>query len=1726
VRRTIDPDLSGSGGQGNTDEGAVLSLGEVVVNAITTAGLRAFTTTDLQGLMQGRNASAFVRMPFTASATPASLSLQVRYDDGFVAYLNGTEILRRNAPATPAWDSAATADRDFAAASVAETIDLAGAIPLLTAGDNLLAVQLLNASAAGGDALFAAELVGVRVQVTTNVFFDDATPGTANTTPWYLAEVADTRFSVDRGFFTNAFQLEITTATPGAQVYYSFNGDEPGPGKGTLYTGPLTLTNTTVVRARAFRENWKATDVDTATYLFLADVPYQAPNWQADRVPPRYFPATWGANAVDYGMDPNVVTQYTAAQWHEAFTQIPTISLVTEMANLFDPTIGIYANASGHGELWERPTSIELLDPGKAVAGQFQENCGLRIRGGASRGSGFPRHALRVFFRKEYGAAKLVYPMFEDQGADEFDTFDLRNSSNYAWWRESGVGTNDTFVREVWCRETLGAMGQPYRRSRYYHLYINGHYWGISETDERPEASYGETYLGGRKEDYDVVKCGNRGTTPNFATEATDGTLVAWSNLWHLTRVVWTNANNSNYFRVIGRNAEGQRDPALPVLVEVDNLIDYMTGIFFAGDGDATLSSFLGNNQPNNWFGMRDRANPDAGFRFFNSDCEHTLGANSSQVDRTGPFPNSNEANFTYSNPQWMHEALMRNAEYRVRFGDRVQKHFFNGGALTYEQNTNRWWRRAGRITKAIRAYSARWGDVVKEPPYGEANWTNTLNWVANTWFPPRGGIVLSQLVADSLYPTVGAPSLNYYGGFVNPGFGLTLQQTNPAGTIYYTVDGTDPRLTGGGLSPTAVAYTGPLTIQDNLSLRVRTRVGTNWSAAVDAVFTTSQYFRNLAITEIMYNPPGATNVDGDEFEFLELKNTGPNPLDLSGLAFTGGITFTFTNGTRLAPGAFFVLGRNAAQFQARYPGAALNGLYTGRLANEGETLTLAHGVAGQVFAVTYGDGSQWPQAPNGFGFSLVPASLAANLNSDQPLHWRASALPNGSPGADDAAPVVPALLLNEALTHPVAGLDFIEILNPTAAAVPIGGWFLTDDPGVPRKFRIPSGQILPAGGYAVFTEADFNSTPGLGNSFSLSAEGDRVFLFSGDAQTNLTGYSHGFDVGAAAEGVSFGRYVISTGEDHFTAQIQPTPGAANSGPLVADVVLSEIQYNPSPGGGAFIEIRNRSANPVPLFDPVRPANTWRLNGAGFVFPPGLTLPAGASAVVTAGDPGVFRAQNGIPAGIPVLGPFSGALQNAGERVELQRLDTRGTNNNTAWVTLDAVRFNDRAPWPAAADGAGASLQRRNLAAYGDDPANWAAAAPSPGGSIGAGDPPTVTAQPASQFALATTTVTLSVTLAPPGPFRYQWRLNGTNLPGATNASLVLPNVQVAQAGRYSVLVFNGAGSVESAEAVLTVGTPATITEQPANAFVWVPPDPRATNRTATFRTAAFSLNPPVSYRWRYNGVELPLTRPDATGVASNILTLTNVVLADGGDYDCAITDALGTVSSAPARLVPILTPRVVQTAFTNLAMPVNTAFTLGATVIGSPMPFTFIWRSNSLIVRAVQVSNTTDYVTFRTPTNAVTLNYRLEVTNFSTSLYNATNRLFFLTTVQADADADGLPDPVEAGFPGGQANPGDDLDGDGMGNLAEYLAGTDPASAQSYLSVDFNGATNLAGITVGAVSNRTYTVQYATNVVGGPWFTLGHLSSAATNRVETVPDPNAGTGGQRVYRVVTPRVP
>jgi hypothetical protein len=1307
------------------------ATGGLVVRAPVVSGgsgsslsYRPFINTDVQYQMSGINASAYIRIPFTGGDPSSfeSLTLRMRYDDGFVAYLNGQFLASQNAPAAPQWNSTATAARPNALGLAVEEINVSDHLGALQPGNNVLAIQGLNQSAADSDFLIVPELVEYRTTITTNLYFSTPTPGGLNNSG-FIAFVSDTKFSVDRGFYDAPFSLSITSATPDVTIIYTTDGSTPTLANGNVYFGPLYIQSTTVIRAAAFKDGFQPSNVDTETYIFANDVIHQSPFGET----PPGWPSSWGANVVDYGMDPDVVNNPAySGELVNDLKSIPSFSIVTDPANLFDPATGIYANPSGDGTDWERPASIELIYPDGTKG--FHINAGIRIRGGYSRSTNNPKHAFRSFFRQEYGTSKLNFPMFARQrGVSTFDGFDLRTFENYSWSFEGDY--RFIALRDQFSRDAQIADGQPAERGDFYHLYINGQYWGLYNTDERPEASYGESYFGGNKEDYDVVKVD---TGAGYTIFATDGNMDAWTRLWTAATVGFT--NDADYFKIQGLNLNGTRNPAYENLLDVDNLIDYMLIIFFTGNLDAPISEFIGDTNPNNMYAVRNRTGLYGGFRFFAHDSEHTLlhespfGGSELTRNRLGPFPAGDPVQqgaagaLARSNPQYLFTRLCGNAEFRMRVADHVQKQFFNGGVLTTEACRARFLTRSNEIYGAIACESARWGDAKRATPLTRnVEWATEMGRVYGDYFGQRPGIVLSQLTVRSLFPAISAPSFSQMGGNITNGFRLSL--TAPSGTVYYTRDGSDPRLRGGAISPAAQAYSGPIVLNQSAIIRARAYNGGTWSALNEATFYVIQNFTDLLITEIMYHPPGTTNIDGDQFEFIELKNVARTNLELSGVHFTNGVQFAFPVGTFIAPGQFMVLVGSPAMFTNRYPGVHVDGVYTGKLSNSGDTLTLVHAAGAPLFSVKYGTRPPWPAAADGTGFSLVPANPNLNPAPDDPVNWRASTIIGGSPGADDPPSSVPRILINETLTHTdLPQLDSVELYNPNATNVDIGGWYLTDQRTVPKKFHIPSPKTIPANGYLVFTEGEWNADPTSSNSFRLDSHGEEIYLYSSDTNGTLTGFSDGFAFGAAQNGVSFGRYIISTGETQYPAQAVNTLGSTNAGPRVGPLVINEIHYHPAVGDHGFVELKSITNGILKLYDPLYPTNTWRLNGVGFDFPPNIEVPPFGLLLVADNDPVDFSTQYGVPPGVPIFGPFPGTLQNSGETLAIQCPDHPDVDTNTGaifipYIDVDVVRYNDKSPWPTNADGFGPSLERISATAYGNDPINWRASqgAPSPG---------------------------------------------------------------------------------------------------------------------------------------------------------------------------------------------------------------------------------------------------------------------------------------------------------------------------------------------------------------------------------------------------------------------------
>ena len=532
--------------------------------------------------------------------------------------------------------------------------------------------------------------------------------------------------------------------------------------------------------------------------------------------------------------------------------------------------------------------------------------------------------------------------------------------------------------------------------------------------------------------------------------------------------------------------------------------------------------------------------------------------------------------------------------------------------------------------------------------------------------------------------------------------------------------------------------FAGPISLPYSTTLKARVLNGNTWSALSEATFAVGPVAETLRITEIMYHPQ-----DPNE-EFIELENVGSDTINLNLASFSNGIDFTFPN-IELAAGENIVVVRDPSAFEERYGtgrrGTTVNiaGQYAGKLDNAGERITLEDAIGEVILDFDYKDG--WRSITDGGGFSLTavdPTNPDPNSWNEKGS-WRASTYTGGSPGHDDSGgiPDPGAIVINEILAHSHADAsDWIELHNATAAAIDIGGWFISDSKNNPTKYEIAVGTTLGANEYLVLAQdIHFGNAndPGCHVPFALSENGEQLLLTSAQSGV-LTGYRSVEDFGASATGVSFGRYYKRSTEGYnFVPMSLATPGSANADPKVGPIVISEIMYNPDwPVGSVYtndqyeyVELHNFGAEAATLFS-FDKGQPWKFtDGIDFTFPDEspVTIAAGEYVVVVKNPEAFSWRHSRVPAE-KILGPYDGKLSDTGEKLELSMPGDVAGDGRRHYIRIDRVNYSDGSHpddspgsidlWPAEPDGYGRSLTRDRLADYGNDPDNWIAALPSP----------------------------------------------------------------------------------------------------------------------------------------------------------------------------------------------------------------------------------------------------------------------------------------------------------------------------------------------------------------------------------------------------------------------------
>ena len=552
------------------------------------------------------------------------------------------------------------------------------------------------------------------------------------------AATAQPRFDLPHGLYDEAsLTVGITPQGADSEIRYTTDGSEP-TAQSTLYTEPLLLTSTTLLRAVEVKNGSVVSPVTTATYIFVNSVLNQPNN-------PEGYPAKWGKYSqitgtavADYEMDPEMTgDSELRPKIIEGLWQLPILSLVSDKENFFsrvndEEKGGIYiytgppvGDATGHG--WTRPASIELF--GGPQRHDLTIDCGMRLHGGHGRlAEKNPKHSFRLVFKDEYGPDKLEYPLFGEDEPQVFKQLVLRCHFGNSWqhWME-GNRQEAQYTRDVWARRMQRKMGHTSVNALYVHLFLNGMYWGLYNIAERVDGQFGKDHLGGKKSDIDVIKIEEDGGNH---IEAAEGTLDAWEEM----------------LETAADAADAQSYAKLDTLLDIDAFIDYMLINQYAGNTDW---------DHHNWYALRRRGQDSQGFRFLCWDTEIIF----ENVDE-----NLSAGSKHKGAPTTIFQGLLKNNDFAARYRARAKELLADDGLLGETSVVEVWDSLYNTISTAIYDESARWGDYrrdVHQYAYGAGKlytvdkyYMRERNRLLTEYFPYRSKKVLTQILAYVLEPT------------------------------------------------------------------------------------------------------------------------------------------------------------------------------------------------------------------------------------------------------------------------------------------------------------------------------------------------------------------------------------------------------------------------------------------------------------------------------------------------------------------------------------------------------------------------------------------------------------------------------------------------------------------------------------------------------------------------------------------------------------------------------------------------------------------------------------------------------------------------------------------------------------------------------------------------------------------------------------------------------------
>ena len=972
----------------------------------TTPKYLPYISTDIGAQMADSHPTAYIRLPFTLAdaSLQQDLALHIRWEDGFVAYLNGTQVASRNAPGSPAWNSTSLNGSNRSPESevlIPEVIDLGAHLAELEDGDNVLAIHGLNSSSGSSDLLVESELRSTRLGggATTFVYFTVPSPG--------------------------------SSGSPGEPTLAALLSDETHVPAVPAASDPVTVTARVVP---------VSDPLDSVTL-------HHRTMFEPEATVPMFDDGNHGDGAAGDGVFGAIIPAGTAdagemLRWYITATDTgggqsrwPPFAPGARTAEYFGTVVANPSITSGLPLLQYFIEDTDwFIEPGTghynkdyttasvAHLGRFYDNVRVKLRGSSSVWWKFPKQSLHF----DFPSGNRFYR------GDAFELYDEININQL--WTDKAYIRNQLSMLSVY-----KAAGCQYVDVFPMLTHYNGAFHSVAIFIEEPDELYLERH--GLDPDGAFYKMQSPLTSaavyPDFVPGRNPDTVTGAKKR---TR---EHEDHSDLQAIVSGTAPGApgRAAFLYDHFDVPQIINYMAASVLVQDWDRF---------PKNHFMYRDTEGTGL-WQMHPWDADLSWGYAGWMTDSittshaTMSHPLYGESGYpgVYGQTHRLVDAFHDQPSLREMFLRRLRSVM---DLVLQPPSTPA----AERILEAevellyselhvdVDADKAKWGN-----PFGSPQTLRqALDSMVDNYIVPRRQKLYNPALYGGIIPAAqpANPTINFGTIVANPGSNQAEEYAVIANPNSYAVDISGWRIDGGirftfapgtvipsggsaYLTPDIPAFRASQGGQSRLVLgeykgelsargETLTLLRTDQSIAANITYPgnpslAQQYLR---ISEVHFAPTEPTaaeltalpGVTASDFEFIELVNTGPSTLDLAGCQFVDGIAYTFPAGSTLATGARLIIAANPTALALRQ--ATAIGPWTGRLDNDGETIELLDAVGERILQFTYND--SWYRAAEDLGHSLVMRDVGTQPFDAWDLrdNWSISAAPGGTPGTDDTS--------------------------------------------------------------------------------------------------------------------------------------------------------------------------------------------------------------------------------------------------------------------------------------------------------------------------------------------------------------------------------------------------------------------------------------------------------------------------------------------------------------------------------------------------------------------------------------------------------------------------------------------------------------------------------------------------------------------------------------------------